>query len=633
MERVQYSLEASLPELKDLQANGIFSPMEIKEIIKRRTNYELQLIRRQPRKKDFLDYIEYEMALERLRHTPLPHSLSSHSLVQKQFSIFERATRKFKGDVRLWVQYIDVAKKEGAGNLVGRIVAKALKLHPSSIPLYILAAQHELDQSLPSAARNLLQRGIRINNTSIDLWCEYVKMELGWCEFLKRRWETLGIRPTEDSLEDTTSDADSARKDVLNGAIVKEVLSNALQALPALKTFDALLQTLQNYPTPLSKSLIPFLFELLPHYQGLKDASNGQIRARYATRHLSTLPEGKAFVEGLKLANEELVASCSRSPEEGESPEVVDSLTAYAEFVTKQWETITEGNLPLPRNQMQNPGRDAVFSAHLRILLDPTHPQPLPTARKICKLARQYSVASTNNLRDVSRLARSQCTGEGIESVWTWGWDQLTTLERETLIKETLLLPSNTKMAHLREILTLRTLSSIYHTITDASVQSNTLEVTAKGRRQTITRLLQTYVPSPEVYRHAFDLERNLPAAADPKSPKNGESSSHILETIYLLWRDHSLQSKEDATFAYAAHMLEIGSVGEATRMFNNLLSTATSLEAREGMEKRWKGVVDGKGPDTTGDSRMEIDADSPSNQNHSSAEESDDDVEFVVVG
>ena len=67
MERVQHSLEASLPELKDLQTSGIFSGPEIKEIIRRRTNYELQLVRRQPRKKDFLDYIEYEMALERLR--------------------------------------------------------------------------------------------------------------------------------------------------------------------------------------------------------------------------------------------------------------------------------------------------------------------------------------------------------------------------------------------------------------------------------------------------------------------------------------------------------------------------------------------------------------------------------------
>lgn len=67
MERVQYSLESALPELKDLQENGIFSPEEIREIIKRRTHYETQLIRRQPRKKDFLEYVEYEMALERLR--------------------------------------------------------------------------------------------------------------------------------------------------------------------------------------------------------------------------------------------------------------------------------------------------------------------------------------------------------------------------------------------------------------------------------------------------------------------------------------------------------------------------------------------------------------------------------------
>jgi hypothetical protein len=67
MERVHHQLESSLPELKDLQAKGIFSPQEIKLIIKRRTDYEIQLVRRQPRKKDFLEYIEYEMTLEKLR--------------------------------------------------------------------------------------------------------------------------------------------------------------------------------------------------------------------------------------------------------------------------------------------------------------------------------------------------------------------------------------------------------------------------------------------------------------------------------------------------------------------------------------------------------------------------------------
>lgn len=57
-------------------------------------------------------------------------------------------------------------------------------------------------------------------------------MELGWCEFLKRRWGTLGIQLIEGDLEVSSSttqeDAEAARKEVLNGAIVKEVLKNAL---------------------------------------------------------------------------------------------------------------------------------------------------------------------------------------------------------------------------------------------------------------------------------------------------------------------------------------------------------------------------------------------------------------------
>jgi U3 small nucleolar RNA-associated protein 6 len=114
--------------------------------------------------------------------------------------------------------------------------SRALKLHPSAVALYILAAQHELDQGSPSAARNLLQRGIRLNEESVELWCEYVKMELGWCEFLRRRWETLGINtgqsdPTSGvtvTEEVRAMDVDSARKEVLSGAIVKEVLKDAL---------------------------------------------------------------------------------------------------------------------------------------------------------------------------------------------------------------------------------------------------------------------------------------------------------------------------------------------------------------------------------------------------------------------
>jgi len=67
MERVQWNQEQMLSELKDLQQKRIFSPAEVREILKKRTAFEVALIRRVPRKRDFLAYIEYEMNLERLR--------------------------------------------------------------------------------------------------------------------------------------------------------------------------------------------------------------------------------------------------------------------------------------------------------------------------------------------------------------------------------------------------------------------------------------------------------------------------------------------------------------------------------------------------------------------------------------
>ena len=53
-----------------------------------------------------------------------PPSISDYALVRRQFHIFERALKKFKSDVGLWVQYIELAKREGARALVGRITAR-----------------------------------------------------------------------------------------------------------------------------------------------------------------------------------------------------------------------------------------------------------------------------------------------------------------------------------------------------------------------------------------------------------------------------------------------------------------------------------------------------------------------------
>ena len=88
MERVQLNLERLLPELRDLERKKIFSKVmywkhpsflevradfvgilqsEISEIVKRRTAFENCLIRKGSTERDWLDYIEYEKRLEKLR--------------------------------------------------------------------------------------------------------------------------------------------------------------------------------------------------------------------------------------------------------------------------------------------------------------------------------------------------------------------------------------------------------------------------------------------------------------------------------------------------------------------------------------------------------------------------------------
>ena len=58
-----------------------------------------------------------------------PPSVSDFALVRKQFFIFERAVSKFKSDLGIWVQYIQLAKKEGAKGLAGRICARCVLLN------------------------------------------------------------------------------------------------------------------------------------------------------------------------------------------------------------------------------------------------------------------------------------------------------------------------------------------------------------------------------------------------------------------------------------------------------------------------------------------------------------------------
>ena len=203
-DQVHFHLEEMLPELQDLEDKGIFSKQEIKSIVKKRTAFEYAMHRRIPKQSDFLQYIEYEKSVEKLRikrklrmtaddmKGVKVRSVSDYSIVRRIHSLYQKTLKKYKGDVELWLQYFEWSKAIGSSKALGRSFARAIQLHPTNPAFWILAACWEYEEnSNMKSARILLQRGLRINQSSHKLWIEYFKLELLYVQKLIERRRVL----------------------------------------------------------------------------------------------------------------------------------------------------------------------------------------------------------------------------------------------------------------------------------------------------------------------------------------------------------------------------------------------------------------------------------------------------------
>lgn len=210
---VQELMEDMVPELEDLARKRIFSTVEIKEIVKKRRDFEYKLKRRESQKTEYLRYVTYERALDRLRDKRKKRlgygkksksSVSDFSMQKRLHFIFDRMLRKWKGDVSLWHQYIDFCVEQQANKMLHSVLARALQYHPRDVSLWVRAATwHFDDQGDIKAARIMCQRGLRMIDDSVELWCHYLRLELCYIDKLRQRQKLLGIEgdlPSEEEL-------------------------------------------------------------------------------------------------------------------------------------------------------------------------------------------------------------------------------------------------------------------------------------------------------------------------------------------------------------------------------------------------------------------------------------------------
>lgn len=140
---------------------------------------------RPPPQADYLRYAEYEGKLERLRLLRRRErgitgkkTLSDFAITRRIHFIYERATRKFRGDLGLWMSWLEYCRESRSPKQMSRAVTRALQLHPNKPGLWSYAAAWEFEHNgNPAAARALMQRGLRMNRSSRTLWVEYFRRE------------------------------------------------------------------------------------------------------------------------------------------------------------------------------------------------------------------------------------------------------------------------------------------------------------------------------------------------------------------------------------------------------------------------------------------------------------------------
>lgn len=113
-------------------------------------------------------------------------------------------------DSALWIEFVLFCNRFRAFHKVEKVFARALRAHPTVVPLWLLAAAHEFHvNGSVDAARVLLQRAIRLNAESPKLWLELFRLELLYVDKVRARRAVLGIADDDDLPDDDDDDVDN----------------------------------------------------------------------------------------------------------------------------------------------------------------------------------------------------------------------------------------------------------------------------------------------------------------------------------------------------------------------------------------------------------------------------------------
>lgn len=266
-DRARFYLEQYVPELQEFARKKIFTPAEISAITSKRSDFEHILNARGSTPADYARYAVYESNLDSLRkkrcHRLGIKGSKTFSGQRTVFFVMDRATKKFPGDLGLWMQYIQFCQKEKANKKLARVFTAVLRLHPREWGMWVLAAKHYAEgMGDMGTARGYMQRGLRFCRDEKKLYLEYARLEMVYLAKLAARRKILGLDESREekkvdedenmislptiTAEDIDPDAGKGIEEVDEAALKRLASAPAYTGAIPVAIFDSAMKQLKN---------------------------------------------------------------------------------------------------------------------------------------------------------------------------------------------------------------------------------------------------------------------------------------------------------------------------------------------------------------------------------------------------
>lgn len=196
IDRVQQILEGLAPEMDDYSKRKIFTRKEISKIIETRRTFENKLQRSQKKLEDFLQYIESEKKLEKVRNRRILLARNTHAgtedlLPRNILSIYTKALHHFTEPI-LMKEFSEFCIRRKFYEEMKKVFLKTCLRRLGDSDLWIYCAQKLWEVNDIESARNMFLQCTGVNRDR-RLLVEFFRLECAYSERINELNRELGI--------------------------------------------------------------------------------------------------------------------------------------------------------------------------------------------------------------------------------------------------------------------------------------------------------------------------------------------------------------------------------------------------------------------------------------------------------